>query len=415
VKFFFPDSQDQIDPSFDFETEERSPFRVRQRDDHYVHEALNPPPYHGILVSKAMIDGFGGAGRYSAQQRQRFYRVGIREFFRLDQAPGPRLETLGDCGAFSYLNEDEPPYSVDEVIDFYEEIGFDAGLSVDHVIPVFQPDAQLELVDSPWLQRYKLTLELAADFLRRHHERECDFQPIGVAQGWSPESYARAVEQLQLIGYRRIALGGLVPLKSHEILAVLESVAAAREPQTELHLLGVTRCEHVSQFQAYGVTSFDSTSPFRQAFKDERDNYYALERNYIALRVPQIEGNAKLQARIRSGEIHQERARKLERSALRFLAAYDRGEASLDDAVAALRAYEQLHDGKKDRSESYREVLEESPWKTCHCEICQAVGIQVMLFRGTERNKRRGFHNLHVFAHRLERAVAGSEELLAAA
>ena len=44
MRFYFPDSQDQIDPSFDFETEERSPFRIRQRDDRYAHEVLSPPP-----------------------------------------------------------------------------------------------------------------------------------------------------------------------------------------------------------------------------------------------------------------------------------------------------------------------------------------------------------------------------------
>src|SRR5207237_1065787 len=73
----------------------------------------------------------GGAGRYSAQQRQRLYREGVREFFRLN---GETIDTLGDCGAFTYVREDVPPYSVDELIDFYENCGFDAGMSLDHVI-----------------------------------------------------------------------------------------------------------------------------------------------------------------------------------------------------------------------------------------------------------------------------------------
>ena len=57
MRFYFPDSQDQIDPSFDFDTEERSPFRIRQRDDLYAHEVLTPVPYSGMLVSKAIVDG----------------------------------------------------------------------------------------------------------------------------------------------------------------------------------------------------------------------------------------------------------------------------------------------------------------------------------------------------------------------
>ena len=56
------------------------------------------------------------------------------EFFRLDESTGDRLETMGDCGAFNYVHEEEPPYSVDEVFDFYEECGFDYGISVDHII-----------------------------------------------------------------------------------------------------------------------------------------------------------------------------------------------------------------------------------------------------------------------------------------
>ena len=47
MKFFFPDSQDQIDPSFDFTTEQRSIYRVRQRDDRYAHEALQAAPFDG--------------------------------------------------------------------------------------------------------------------------------------------------------------------------------------------------------------------------------------------------------------------------------------------------------------------------------------------------------------------------------
>ncbi len=65
-------------------------------------------PYTGMLVSKAMVDGVdGGAGRYSAQQRQRLYRVGIASSFDSTRADGPRIETMGDCGAFTYVREDD--------------------------------------------------------------------------------------------------------------------------------------------------------------------------------------------------------------------------------------------------------------------------------------------------------------------
>lgn len=407
MDFFFPDSQDQINPAFDFVTEERSPHHVRQRDDRYAHEVLKRAPYAGVLVSKAIVDGLGAAGRYTTAQRHRLYRLGIRGFFRLDEHRGPRLRTLGDCGAFSYANDEVPPYSPDDVIDFYEGVGFDAGIAIDHVI--FGYDAGADILGNEqleqWITRQELNFGLAEDFLARHRTRGSAFEPIGVAHGWSPDSYARSVARLQELGYQRIALGGMVPLKTMQIIDCLEKIADVRAPETQMHLLGVTRTEHVSAFAGFGVTSFDSTSPFRQAFKSDKDNYYSRTRTYTALRVPQVEGNAKLQALIRAGRIDQREARRHEQATLDAIRAYDRDEASLLEALRALDMYDDLQ-GRKRSSERYRQTLEDRPWQKCRCGVCVSAGVEVILFRGTERNKRRGFHNLYVFNQRLQSHLA---------
>lgn len=412
MRFFFPDSQDQIDPAFDFETEERSIFRVRQRDDRYAHEALRTPPFDGVLVSKTIVDGLPGvSGKYSIAQRNRLYRTGIREFFRLDEAPGPRLATMGDCGAFTYVRDDEPPYGPDEVIDFYEDCGFDFGISVDHVILGYDPAADRDRSHphrEEWVKRQQLTLQLAKEFLARCRARSVSFEPMGVAQGWSPASYADAVVRLQKMGYRWIALGGLVPLKTNEVLAALQAVSGVRASDTRLHLLGVTRCEKVEEFAACGVISFDSTSAFRQSFKDDHDNYYALDRTYTAMRVPQVDGNPKLKSRIRAGQVSQNLALRLEGECLRALRRYDVGEVKAKTVLRALVEYDELCDGRKDRSKAYAETLDARPWQTCPCGICEAAGIEVAVFRGSERNKRRGFHNLYVFNQRLRRELEGS-------
>ena len=103
MRFFFPDSQDQIDPSFDFETEERSPFRVRQRDDLYAHEVCTAARTtdarlegdrrrhrrrcrHATPSRSAIASTATACASSSASTRRR-----------------PRLETLGDCGAFTYV------------------------------------------------------------------------------------------------------------------------------------------------------------------------------------------------------------------------------------------------------------------------------------------------------------------------
>ena len=410
MRFFFPDSQDQVDPGFEFITEERDPLRVRQRDDLYAHEVLDPPPFHGLLVSKSIVDGYsdGSAGKYTGAQRRRLYREGARQFFRLDHARGP-LRIMGDCGAFSYVKETYPPYSVDDVIDFYDGCGFDYGIAVDHVIFQYEPQASRDDVRATeWVRRQDITLTLANDFRKRCKVRRVCFQPLGVAQGWSPQSYAAAVAELQRIGYRRIALGGMVQLKTREILDCLRAVDDIRRSDTQLHLLGISRCDDIPTFAKHGVTSFDSTSPFRQAFKDDRDNYYTFGSTYVALRVPQVEGNFKLRKRIASGEVDQRKAITLERSALRSLRDYEAGTASLDDTLSALQNYSQVWDGNIDRSVAYRRTLQDRPWRECTCALCQTLGIEIAVFRGTERNKRRGFHNLHVFRNRL-RAQLGED------
>lgn len=403
MKFFFPDSQDQVDPSFDFLTEERDPFRVRQRDDLYAHEVLTAPPFDGLLVSKSIVDGQagGGTGKYTAAQRHRLYREGASRFFRLDRGHHS-LEIMGDCGAFSYVTEEYPPYTVDEVIDFYDGCGINYGIAVDHVIFQYEPTAtRSDDRAKEWVRRQDITLDLAQEFWRRSTTRKVRFTPLGVAQGWSPASYADAVVTLQRIGYERIALGGMVPLKTPEILACLRAIDQVRKPTTQLHLLGVSRCDEVPTFASHGVTSFDSTSPFRQAFKDDRDNYYTPSRTYVALRVPQVDGNTKLKTRIRSGEISQGQAMSLERTALARLRQYDTDQIDVEPVVQALVDYSTLWDGKSDRSAQYRTTLVDRPWRNCPCDLCTAVGIEIIVFRGSERNKRRGFHNLYVFEQRL--------------
>jgi hypothetical protein len=408
MKFFFPDSQDQIDPGFDFAAEEHPALRVRQRDDLYAHEALDGHIIDGLLVSKAIVDGTAGsAGKYTTAQRNRMYRVGVRHFFRLDQAPGPPIQTMGDCGAFSYMQEEIPPVTPDQVIDFYAECGFDLGISVDHVIFGFAPAADAGSQHpqaEQWRSRQQITLDLADKFLARCKARKIRFEPLGVAQGWSPASYAEAVRGLQKMGYTRIALGGMVPLKTGEILACFREIAAVRDPGTQLHLLGVTRRSNMAEFASYGVTSFDSTSAFRQAFKDDKDNYHTPERTYTAIRVPQVDGLPRLKKQILAGNVNQATAVENERACLRALQEYDAGETSIRQVIATLHRYNEVI-GLKGYEDAYRDILVDSPWKSCPCSICTKAGINVVLFRGSERNKRRGFHNLYVFRRRLDREL----------
>jgi hypothetical protein len=146
---------------------------------------------------------------------------------------------------------------------------------------------------------------------------------------------------------------------------------------------------------------------------DDKDNYYTPAGNFVALRIPPSEGNQSLRARIRAGQLDQQVVCQAEENALQAVRAYDRESGTLTTALSALRDYEQIFDTQdRDRTEEYRATLEARPWGKCSCAICDCWQVEVAIFRGTERNKRRGFHNLWVFNQTLQERIAGvSQEI----
>lgn len=412
MKFFFPDSHDLVDPSFDFYTEKRSYAGSRQQAQLYAHEVLDEPPYDGMLLSKAVVDPLSTAKsvRYSFAQVQRLKRLGAREFLRLDR-PGlkRRLETMGDCGGFSYAGQPEPPFSIKTVIEFYLDCRFDYGISLDHVILGYKADLSEKDAPEDWRKRFEITMEKAQEFLSEQQKLNLPFTPLGAAQGWSPASYAAAVVRLQKMGYNYIALGGMVPLRTPELMTCLTAVSKVRRPDTKLHLLGISRLEKLEAFEGMGVYSLDSTSPLKRAFMDDRDNYHTPDRTYTAVRIPQVDGNPQLKKLILAGEVDFAAARALEVACFEGVLAYDKNKLGIDAVLERLREYEAMWHGVKDDSMRYRETLEDRPWRKCRCAVCRNLGVHVIIFRGAERNRRRGFHNLYVLRERID-ACASQEK-----
>src|SRR5262249_4527860 len=120
--------------------------------------------------------------------------------------------------------------------------------------------------------------------------------------------------------------------------------------------------------------------------------------------------------RVLAGELDQNVGRALERDCLQTLAAYDRDDCPIEEPLAALEAYDTFVEepGKRstlrgpDRQAEYWRTLHDRPWRRCRCAVCQEAGIDVVIFRGTERNKRRGFHNLFVFNNQLHKELAAA-------
>ncbi len=408
MKYFFPDSQDQIDPGFDFINERFSPDRIRQLTDRYAHEILRPIPYQGILVSKAAIAGDGRNRRYSFVHQRRFRREGVRKFYRLDEQPGERLEAMGDCGSFTYIKEEKPNVTVQELIDYYEENGFDYGIAPDHIIPAYRLgwDENPQAVSTQWVQRWKLTLKLAEQFIDAHHQQKCSFQPIGVAQGWGKESFGIAVQILQELGYQRIALGGMAYRNSDLILDLLQYFKGKLKQETEIHLLGISRPELIAHVKDLQVTSFDSASPLIRAFKEDWNNYdFINEEPYVALRVPNLNQSLKFQIKMREMKLRWKATKKLELEALSELRKWEKKKTTLDRVIKPIVEISTLMNHSVSYEEAYRRTLKSRPWERCQCGLCEKWGIEMLILRGIEWNKRRGFHNLVIQRNKMIKLI----------
>jgi hypothetical protein len=398
MRFIFADCQDYIDPGFDFESDEYSPDRRVQHDDVYPHEYFGAAPYDGMLVSRAIVGDERWRGKYTTAQSIRFRRDGVRAFLRYNPT-SPDAMIMGDCGAFSYVKEEEPPYTIPEMVEYYAECGFTHGVSIDHVILGFTDQMPLSGVPQDWQFRYDLTLRLAEEFREYCREHGAPFVPVGVAQGWSPASYREAVRRLVEMGYEYVAIGGMVPLKAGQIHRVLQAVREA-SPSVRLHLFGFTKADNIREFVPYRIESFDSTSPLLRAFKDGRRNYLAPNRWYTAIRVPDADESHYFRSHILAGLKEQRHLRALEQDALSALRSYAGGTETVEGALRAVAAYGSEFPSRV-AEEEYRKTLTDKPWTKCCCRACRESGVEVLIFRGSNRNRRRGFHNLWQFYRHL--------------
>jgi hypothetical protein len=467
IDYFIPDWDDRVDPNYEFLTDAHHPGRDPYKDDVYAHQIYMPPPYDGILVSRSMLDA-------TKQKHDMVEQNGIRAYLR---APKD-MRILGDCGAFSYWQLPEPPYTTQEMLEYYKRFGFDYGVSIDHLIFTEIEDQRHE--------RLRITQRNAEAFFEQHQAGGYakHFTPIGAAQGWNEESYAQSVEKLVKIGYSYIALGGLVRSPANFILSVLKRIQPIIHdtPDLHVHLFGVTRVEHLADFQHLGVTSFDSASRLRRAWMDGKRNYFVGDSIFTAIRIPFAHDKLKSLLRtfglLQADGVSDTRSKEMlkrviaaidgaldkgvrpaawgdhtaqngnhrphglnpgehvlvdllaqlrnmpevgsperlslvkdlagctdllidipkiffiaEQGALAALRAFRDGTQDVESTLSAIRRYGLLWGDTKQRIDAYRQTLTMRPWKSCTCTICSKLNIEVVIFRGNNRNRRRGFHN----------------------
>lgn len=409
MKFFWPDPLDMIDPTFDFISEKGLYGCAKQQNQLFPHEIFDPSIYQGFVISKIYVDR-GKNCRWNSSQLNRFFREGAKRFLRFP--PASTLKLMGDSGAYTKASYDLPGQPlIDEcldVINFYNSIGVDYGLSPDNVISGFwienKTTKRNKLLED-WEGRWKRTIQLAETFYSLHKKRGVAWTPIGVAQGWDPISYRESVKSLQQIGYQYIALGGLNRLSNQDILSTVKSCYEIKANSTSFHLLGISRLEHLEVYKQNGVISIDSSMPVRQAINDDRHNYHFFNKKYLAIRIPLSSDSPKMRRLTYSDTLKFQELKKIESLSLEILRRFDTGIAMLEDVLEVLR-WGIRYRKERDFSSEYKRLLEDKPWKLCPCPICKESGIEVVILRNRERNLRRGFHNLFIFSKQIGKNVS---------
>ena len=414
LAYFIPETDDLVDPEYDFEADEPSHGAANWSNQVYAHQLYGVPNADGILVSRFIVE--------KARMKQHHIREmgGIHRYLRVPN----ELPLLGDCGAFGYIGQPAPPYSTADTLDFYTELGFTHGVSVDHLV--------VGTSGSERQARYDLTRENALAFIQEHRRRGLAWEPVGAIQGWDAASYVAAARTYVAAGYRWLALGGMIRMPTPQILRIVAAVREVVPAQTRIHLFGIGRLAPARDFVRAGVTSVDSASPLRRAWLRPEVNLLTERGWFSTVRIPEVSGNPWAAEWTARGTHQVEHLRELENRCLRSLRAFARGRgAPPPELVEQLVEYDLLlppgsprqrrtnaaDSFRKQRpvlsrlperiAERVRRTLEERPWERCRCPICHEIGVEVAIFRGNNRNRRRGFHNVHVFYTLLGRALDG--------
>ncbi len=133
MRFYVPEWEDHVDAEYDFENDEHSAIHRRERNLAYIWDIFNQDPERtpidGVLISREQIED-------SPSRAKRLREYGVYD------APNdgttlkmpPWLPTISDCGAWGYKALPFPPYGNEEMLDFYEQLNVDVGVTIDHLV-----------------------------------------------------------------------------------------------------------------------------------------------------------------------------------------------------------------------------------------------------------------------------------------
>jgi hypothetical protein len=350
--------------------------------------------------------------------------------------------------------------------------------------------------------RYDLTLRNAREMFDLYEQGEYSFRLMAAVQGWTPERYVDAAEDVLEMGYQYVGIGGVAGSPVHEVRTITKEVGKTikqfertHDTRVDTHAFGFAKAEAFEAIGRSGMSSFDSASMLRAAWTGNGNYRLGDDERYDAIRVRYPPHGADVDTAIEwglrgrevlvtlrtydadesivaalnawtdraeqtlteladylrthrhdevydasilrtvesafrdrfthadelnasfSGDVRREIARLLRADDPDDPLPFDRYQAIIDAASDQLAAYPRVFDrpssggadatdfvieivreyanwvGDDDLIEEYERTLSTRPWEQCDCPICAEHGIEVAIFRGNDRNRRRGFHN----------------------
>ena len=219
-----------------------------------------------------------------------------------------------------------PPYTAEEMIDFYGDGRFTHGCSIDHVIFDFIEDDHENDLEQGNLEenrrRFEITSTNAEDFLKQSRRLGNSFTPVGRRTGLVSKIHGRGISAPPEDGISlHCNRWDGPPFGAPKILKALREIRVAVGNDLSLHILGFAKAEEIGEFSNLNITSIDTTSPLIRAFKDSDRNYYALKpeggiKYYSAIRIPQSIENNGLKNLAKRGAYSQEDLQSREKLAL---------------------------------------------------------------------------------------------------
>jgi hypothetical protein len=395
-----------IDTQYDYKDDIFSKPLKDDRINTSVYEMVNTEEcFDGLLSSRSL----------TSYRREFKFKAGggMGHYFNMK----PSVYHMGDCGAPTYFTEDIPNLTIERLLEFYENMNLDFGITLDHIVDMLDLTNK-ETPSDVHVFRRKWSCDNAIKMLELVKKKKSNVYLIGSVQGWSPESYRDSLIQLGEAGFKYCAIGGLTLAGictdvTHQLLHYLKP--DIDRFGMKVHLLGFGRVSLLGSLKKLNViTSFDNSTPLLNAANSPTSSYFFHEKGhfkkYTSLYIPMLSrGGPTIHKKLAKHNDNpvdladdlDERSEKLVYKLHEFDNDIDNNDL-LNELISDIRDYElhyrSLIKGEYSDLKMYMEevklLLESRIWKKCDCEMCRDYGINVIMFRAQIRNKLRGIHNL---------------------